>query len=245
MKVYELLVNTVDRYVVVANLSDNVSDMVRKLVYRTFGVRLTPLDPLTMLDDEQAEHLMGALVGGLTPQFLHWFWWRSEKNACVFTLDPQGDVDAWVDSRVLLEDTQAADKALLTGDNPSGTREARAALVGGKTPREIRIGIRRDNLEYLVTVRGIYLDLASISLPISVGDDLDETVRVRGLAYEDLFALLTSLVRLFAEERTSDLWDSELAADMKTWARTESDDDRDADRFRKRGQAFNDDVASV
>lgn len=247
MKVYELLVNTTERYVVIANLADNVTEMVRKLVFRTFGVKLAPLDPLSLLEEDQGERLMSVLMGGLTPHFLHWFWWRSEKNECVFALDPHGDVDAWVDSRVLLEgaDGGTADKALLTGDNPSGTLEARAALVGGKIPQEIRIGMRRDDLEYLVTVRGIYFDLASIKLPISLGEDLDENVRIRALAYEDLFALITSFVRMFAEERTSLVWDAELAAEMRAWAHTESDDSRDAERFRKRSQTFDVDVNTL
>lgn len=244
MQVYELLVNTEQNYVVVANLSDTVTDLVRKLVFRTFGVRLVPLDPLTLMPDAQSEVLSGELVGVLTSHFLHWFWWRSEQNACVFALEPQGNVDAWVDSRVLLESKSGtSDKALLTGENPSGTREARAALVGGKIPSEIRMGIRRDNLEYLVTIRGMYLDLASIKLPISSGEDLEETVRIRALAYEDLFALITSLVRMFAEERTDDTWNTEIAPAMKTWAHVESDDDRDADRFRKRTESFDRDVS--
>lgn len=254
-RVYEVLWNTAESrtstwrggdwftesWIVLGSLSDKVTEIFRKLFHGTFGITLSPLDPLTLLTDERAEALRQATVMPI-PDFLHWFWFASDRSACIFSL-PQGQIDAWVDSRIMLrEKNGGANVAVLTGENPSGTREARAALVGGKVPTELRLGIRRDRLDYTATIRGAHLDLSSISLPGVAGDTLDETLRVRALAYEELWGHLVALFRLYAIERLSDEWPTTQKA-MKAWSSLDSPDNRDANRFQRRSHSFDAEVS--
>ena len=67
----------------------------------------------------------------LGPEFLLWLWWRSERDEGRFDLDkPVGRVSVWVDERLAFR--RPSDQkvtAVLTGENPSTTPEARAALA--------------------------------------------------------------------------------------------------------------------
>lgn len=82
-----------------------------------------------------------------------WLWWASEQSGGAFDLpDPVGRITLWVDDRLAFrrpDDSKVT--AVITGENPSTTLEARAALAGGKVLQELRIGLRRDDREFFVT----------------------------------------------------------------------------------------------
>ena len=80
-----------------------------------------------------------------------WLWWASEAWQGRFELDqPVGVVHIWVDDRLAFrrpDDTKIS--AVMTGENPASSLEARAALAGGKVLQDLKIGIRRDDLTWL------------------------------------------------------------------------------------------------
>jgi hypothetical protein len=66
-----------------------------------------------------------------------------------------GAIHLWVDDRLAFrrpEDTKVT--AVMTGENPAASLEARAALAGGKVLQEIRVGLRRDDREFFFTLKG-------------------------------------------------------------------------------------------
>ena len=125
----------------------------------------------------------------------------------------------WVDDRLSFR-SAGEDKvnAVLTGDNPSTTPEARAALAGGKVLRDVRLALRRDDREYAVTLRGSGIQIAGAKLPalVKTGDPA-EIIYERMFLYEELNWMVGAMFRRFAEERTSPEW-SGFADRMRAWA---------------------------
>src|SRR5688572_27418516 len=97
----------------------------------------------------------------LAGEFYAWLWYASEDQGGSFALPhPVGRVDVWVDERIAFRnpDEQKV-AAVMTGENPAGTLEARAALAGGKVLQDLRIGVRRDDREFIVTLKGPAMSL--------------------------------------------------------------------------------------
>ena len=160
----------------------------------------------------------------LTTEFFAWLWFASEREGgSLFLGDPDeggfGAVDFWVDERLSFRypDDEKV-RAVLTGENAAATLEARAALLGGKVVRDLRLALRREEREYTVTLRGAHLDLQGAKLPPHAVDGEDELLYERMFLYEDLWHVLGALYRAFAEERTSVEWGTETLPAMRAWA---------------------------
>ena len=52
--------------------------------------------------------------------------------------------------------------------------EARAALAGGKVLHEVRIGMRREDREFFVTLKGPAMHLTGLKLPVVVTEPTPE-----------------------------------------------------------------------
>lgn len=162
----------------------------------------------------------------LAAEFLLWFWWRSERDGTVFDLaDPVGRVEAWVDDRLSFR-TPGADKAtaVLTGDNPSATLEARAALAGGKVLHDLRIHLKRDEREYALQLGGTALDVRGLKLPKMPSENAEEALLDRLDRYGEFHLVLTGLFRAFAKERTAAGWRTDIVPALRAWARPEVPD---------------------
>jgi hypothetical protein len=150
-------------------------------------------------------------------EFYAWVWWRSEEQSGRFDLgEALGKVDLWVDERLAFrnpEDSKVS--AVMTGDNPSATLEARAALAGGKVIAELRLGLRRDDREFIFSLKGPAMDLQRMRVPQMVKGG-DEAIYDRMHLYEELFTLVSGLYAQFAAERTSSGWADTVAA-MRGW----------------------------
>jgi len=99
------------------------------------------------------------VVPHLAPEFYTWLWYRSDQSGGSFDLDggdnPVGRIELWVDDRLAFR--VPGDKkvsAVLTGDNPAESLEAKAALYGGKVLHEVRLRIKRDERDFAVTLKG-------------------------------------------------------------------------------------------
>jgi len=159
----------------------------------------------------------------LAAEFLLWFWWRSERDGTVFDLaHPVGRIEAWVEDRLSFR-TPGADKAtaVLTGDNPSATLEARAALAGGKVLHDLRVHLKRDDREYAVQLGGTSLDVRGLKLPKMPSENPEEALLDRLDRYGEFHLVLSGLFRAFAEERTGGTWRAEVVPALRAWARPE------------------------
>jgi hypothetical protein len=116
-----------------------------------------------------------AHLGG---EFYLWLWFVSERDSAEFELDkPIGAVQVWVDDRLAFrrpEDTKAT--AVMTGENPAASLEARAALAGGKVLQELRLGVRRDDREFTATLKGPGVMIGQLKVPQVLSDAPEEAV---------------------------------------------------------------------
>ena len=77
-------------------------------------------------------------------EFFLWLWYRSESGQGRLDLE-SGAVEFWVDDRIAFRAVgEEKVSAVMTGENPSLTPEAHAALAGGKLIRDVRLALRRD-----------------------------------------------------------------------------------------------------
>lgn len=154
-------------------------------------------------------------------EFYLWLWYTSERSGGTLSLgDEQGELTFWVDDRLTFRGS-GEDKvsAVLTGEAPSTTLEARAALRGGKVLRDLKLAVRREEREYAVTLRGGVIDLAGARLPgVVKGGDVAEVVYERMFLYEELHWILGALFRRFAEARAAPAWEAETVPALRAWS---------------------------
>ena len=155
----------------------------------------------------------------LAGEFYAWLWWASEVQGAVFQLDdPVGQIELWVDARLAFrsaDDTKVT--AVMTGEAPSTSLEARAALAGGKVLNELRVGLRRDDREFTVTLKGPAMHLSGAKLPQVVSEGIDEVLYDRMFLYGELSMVLAALYKHFAAKRVSPEWDSEVLPGLRRW----------------------------
>lgn len=147
-----------------------------------------------------------------------WLWWRSEEQSAVFDLGGDvGRVELWVDDRLAFRSPHENKvSAVMTGDDPANSLEARAALAGGKVLQEVRLHLRRDDREYTFSLKGPSMDLSRVRLPQQVTGG-EEAVYDRMFLYEELCFVLAALVRAFAAERSGPSWDGETLPALRAW----------------------------
>ena len=152
-------------------------------------------------------------------EFYVWLWWTSEQNAGVFELGGDvGRVEVWVDERLAFRNpAENKVSAVLTGDNPSTTLEAKAALAGGKVLSDLRVGVRRDDREFKVTLKGPAMDLSGLKLPQMVKDGTEEVLYDRMFLYEELCFIVEGLFARFAEVRTDEAWGQQTLPEIRGW----------------------------
>jgi hypothetical protein len=184
---------------------------------------------MSQQDEQQGESQEAKALPHLASEFFAWIWYTSEARRGTLDLgEGVGAVDFWVGSRISFRavDEDKA-RAVVTGESPSTTLEARAALAGGKVVNDLRLVLRREDREYEVTLRGPYLDLHNVRLPAQVkpaaGDGAenkngeDEILYERMYLYDELWFLLGALYARFAEERTGADWRTETLPSLKAW----------------------------
>ena len=158
----------------------------------------------------------------LSTEFFVWLWYASERDGGTMNLgEPVGIVDVWVDERLSFRvpDEDKA-RAVFTGENTSSAPEARASLAAGKVVRDLQLHLRREEREYMVTLRGPHLDLAGVKLPPHAPEGEDELLYERMYLYEDLWFIMGGLYRRFAVERTADGWRADSLSAIRHWVTT-------------------------
>lgn len=159
------------------------------------------------------------IVPHVASEFYAWVWWSSERLGSNFQLGPPvGPVDVWVDERLAFRHADESKvAAVMTGENPAASLEARAALAGGKVLHEIRLGLRREDREFFVTLKGPAMHLTALKLPAVVSEGGEEVVFERVHLYDELCFVLGALLRQFAEVRTAPAWQSDVLPGLHAW----------------------------
>lgn len=163
---------------------------------------------------------LGRVPPHIASEFYLWLWYTSETTGGTMALGGEhGEVTFWVDDRLAFRGSgEEKVTAVLTGEAPSTTLEARAALRGGKVLRDLKLALRREDREYAVTLRGPGIDLAGAKLPALVkGGDVAESVYERMFLYEELHWMIGALFRRFAEERAGAGWEESLVPALRRW----------------------------
>ncbi len=172
-------------------------------------------------DDREA--LVGAtelLPPHVSADFYLWLWWKSEEERGKFSIEDESSVvEVYVDDRIALRATgEERPSAVLTGESPGSTPEARAAVAGGKVPKDIRLYVRREDRDYHVTLRGTRVSVAQAKLPTQVkSGDVAEVLYDRMFVYEELHWIVACLLRSFAKVRCSEAWASTVVPRMIRW----------------------------
>jgi hypothetical protein len=159
------------------------------------------------------------LLPHLTSEFYVWLWWASEAQESLFSIAGDvGPVELWVDERLAFRTPNTTKVvAVMTGESPSTSLEARAALAGGKVLQDIRLGIRRDDREFFVTLKGAGIDLQALKLPQVMSETPDEAVFDRMFLYDELCFILRGLFQVFSELRASGEWTSQVLPEIHRW----------------------------
>lgn len=159
------------------------------------------------------------IVPHLAGEFYAWLWWASEQRGAVFSLDaPVGTIELWVDERLAFrnpDDSKVA--AVMTGENPAASLEARAALAGGKVLQEIRLGIRREDREFFLTLKGPAMHLTGLKLPQVVTEGGEEVLYDRIHLYEEMCFVLAGLLKEFAAVRCGREWQDQVLPALHDW----------------------------
>jgi hypothetical protein len=156
---------------------------------------------------------------GLASDFYLWLWYVSQRDGGRFDLGATGErVELYVDDRLAFRapgETKVS--AVLTGDNPSETIEARAAVFGGKILQELRVRLRRDEQEFAVTLKGPELHLTRIKLPQILSESESEAILDRMARYDELVFIVGEIFEGFCAVRASDAWVGEVEPALRAW----------------------------
>jgi hypothetical protein len=155
----------------------------------------------------------------LAGEFYVWLWWASEDRGGTFDLgDPIGRVDVWVDDRLAFRQPgENRISAVMTGENPSTTLESRAALAGGKVLQELRVGIRRDEREFSLTLKGPPMHFSQVKLPQVVSEGGEEAMLDRMHLYEEISAVVAGLFRVYTRARVAAEWNDDDLPALRRW----------------------------
>ncbi len=155
----------------------------------------------------------------LAGEFYVWLWWASERQEGRFDLpEPLGRIELFVDERLAFRNPNDSKiSAVMTGENPSTTLESRAALLGGKVLEDLRIRLRRDEREFLVTLKGPEMNIQRAKLPQAVDGGEEGALYDRMFLYEQLTDILGALFRQFTDLRAEGAWESDVLPALRAW----------------------------
>jgi len=147
----------------------------------------------------------------LSTEFFLWLWWHgSEKNQ--FNDPVLGPFEIWMEDKIVLE---GGAKNAISGDSAAKDSSAFEALSSGKRISAMRIAIRRDDRDFILSVKeGLLLD--QVKLPTVEGGDDDGGFYEAVFLIEEVRVLWNALFGFFATARVSTSW-PETVEEIKAW----------------------------
>jgi len=168
-------------------------------------------------------------------EFLTWLWYQSETHEEPLSVaGPKSSqkymADLWVDDRVTLEaPTGKSHYHTIKGGDPSQSAEAATALMTGKTPKEIKLGMNIHGFgEYVFTLSGDDITPKSIHLP-EAAESLQESehyapISFRLSALDALCEVIDGLFSLFMDERIDQNRHQEFRQQIREWIKARPSD---------------------
>lgn len=188
-------------------------------------------------------------------ELLLWLWFESEIFEGTLSTKKHGSFGLWLEGRLVLD--EARESTVIKGSAPGNHREAKEALLRGKTPSRAGLHLAWDGGDHALTLRGDTLAFAGLTPPgkpleeeppVDLGDrppprkkkrrtdDVDESDLERESFYErmhharDVEGLFEALYRDFLALRLGPAWDDGVLPAIARWVRGE---DVDADAYKK------------
>ncbi|MBX3262102.1 MAG: hypothetical protein KIS78_26575 [Labilithrix sp.] len=185
-------------------------------------------------------------------ELLLWLWLETELFEATLSTKEHGQFGLWLEGRLVLD--EGKESTVIKGSAPGMHREAKEALLRGKTPERAGLHLSFGDHECTLTLRGETLAFAGL-VPPRKTREADEPpplaappvrrkkkrddAATNDLAHEsfydrmhfarDVEALTTALYRDFLAVRLSPAWDAHVAPALAAWVAGE---DVDVERYR-------------
>jgi len=153
----------------------------------------------------------------LSSEFFLWLWYSTEHAEGELDTN-SGTLRFWLEDKMAFKSPHSDTiRAVVLGDNVSGSPEARAAMAAGKALSELRLHLQIEERDYIVTLKSPYFDFAGVKFPGHATDGFDSLVFERMQLYEELFYCIAELYRAFADARTSETWTVDILPRLRDW----------------------------
>ncbi|MBX3209241.1 MAG: hypothetical protein KF764_29685 [Labilithrix sp.] len=201
--------------------------------------------PINMADRIELRRFVGR-------ELLLWLWLEIELFEATLSTEEHGQFGLWLEGRLVLD--EGKESTIIKGSAPGSHREAKEALLRGKTPERAGLHLSFGDHECTLTLRGETLAFAGLVPPRKKQEDeappalaappvrrkkKREDAATSDLAHEsfydrmhfarDVEALTTALYRDFLAVRLSPVWESHVVPALEAWVEGR---DVDADRYR-------------
>mgnify|MGYP000503884396 CR=1 FL=1 len=140
-------------------------------------------------------------------EFLLWLWFTSEENNGTVNLPTHGEVELFLDDRIILEPVHGdGNRHMLSGSEPATSPEAAIALHINKIPSELKLKLVQQARAWAFTLKGDDLQLRSLRIPEVLSAADDDRLYERLYLLEEIESMLKELFTLFLEQRLDDDW---------------------------------------
>ena len=156
-------------------------------------------------------------------EFLLWLWFESERNNSTFQLEKYGEIEIFLDDKIVLEPLYGeGNRHLLSGYDPSTSPEAAVALQRNKIPSEVKLKVVTGVKGWSFSVRGDDLQLRGLKIPDVLSQEDDDRLSERIYLLEEIEDIMTEVFSLFLKTRLNQ-W-SETTHAIQQWIHDKSDE---------------------
>ena len=175
------------------------------------------LEPAAFLDLWKEKMFLGQ-------EFLSWLWINSEINGNLLNIKPQGAIELWFESRMVLESGEGGDKKSVACQDPSAQwAEAHTALRRGKKITKARLKVRTEDKEWGFSLGADSLAPQAIKFPktFTSGEEEEDTEAGQFLErvalLNELTSIIESLFKNFLELRLTNVWEETELPRLNRW----------------------------
>lgn len=196
-------------------------------------------------------------------ELLLWLWFESELFEGTLATKEHGELGLWIARQAALS-AGKSEVTRIKGGYPTGSREAKEALLRGKLPDVFGIHVSWREREFTFVLKAESLSLSGLALPTMLGaeeeapaprvdrppprrrkkaesadanDERYEAFYERMMLTREIEGVVEALYRDFLALRLGPSWDTTIAPALATWASGEGEIDVEAYR-RARGGAI-------
>jgi hypothetical protein len=157
-------------------------------------------------------------------EFLLWLWYYSEQHNSVFPLGEHGEVEVFLDDKIVLEPLHGeGNRNLLSGLTPATSPEATIALQLNKIPSEVKLKLVKDARAWALSLKGDDLQIRSLKIPEVLSHTEEEKVYERLYLLDEFESMFQELLKTFLRLRLTEAWSAEVDL-IRQWIREKSDE---------------------